>query len=83
MVEVVSYDAAIASLDHAKKRHLLLGNGFSIALKPPPSWGEFIPPAIGFLVFAILPYAEEIIRGLRAQKSGTVLWANTVPPPDA
>ena len=34
MVEVPTYDTAMASLADAKKKHLLLGNGFSIALKP-------------------------------------------------
>jgi hypothetical protein len=47
-----------------------LGNAgaeFSIALKAPPGWGAFIPPAIGFIIFAIAPYAEEFVRGLRAE----------------
>jgi hypothetical protein len=73
---------------HWPQAEALIGMGsahadFSIALKPPPSLDEIIPPAIAFLIFAILPYAEEIVRGLRAQKRGTVLWAGTVPPPDA
>ena len=34
MVAVVTYDAAMAAHSNAKKKHLLLGNGFSIALKP-------------------------------------------------
>jgi hypothetical protein len=40
---------------------------FSIALKPPPTWGALIPPMLGFLILAIVPYAEEFIRGLRAE----------------
>ena len=40
---------------------------FSIALKPPPPWSALIPPMLGFLVLAIVPYAEEFIRGLRAE----------------
>jgi len=34
MVEVLSFDHAMKRLDSASHRHLLLGNGFSIALKP-------------------------------------------------
>ncbi|MEI9995275.1 MAG: hypothetical protein WDM91_11825 [Rhizomicrobium sp.] len=40
---------------------------FSLGLKQPPSWGALTPPLIGFLVFAIVPYAEEFVRGLRAE----------------
>jgi hypothetical protein len=40
---------------------------FSLALKPPPTWRELILPMAGFLVLAIVPYAEEFVRGLRAQ----------------
>jgi len=39
---------------------------FSLALKEPPSWGALLPPGAAFLIFAILPYLEEFIRGLRA-----------------
>jgi hypothetical protein len=34
MVAIVPYEKAMAALTGSKKRHLLLGNGFSIALKP-------------------------------------------------
>jgi len=40
---------------------------FALALKQPPTWGALIPPMAGFLVLAIIPYAEEFIRGLRAE----------------
>jgi hypothetical protein len=40
---------------------------FSIGLKEAPSWGALIPPLIGFLLFAIFPYAEETVRGLKAE----------------
>lgn len=33
MIDVLSYDAAMATVSSCKKKHLLLGNGFSIALK--------------------------------------------------
>lgn len=32
--KIVSFDAAMAAVENASKRHLLLGNGFSLALKP-------------------------------------------------
>jgi hypothetical protein len=43
---------------------------FSLTLKPMPGWAELGPPALAFAVFAIFPYIEEFIRGLRAEKSG-------------
>jgi hypothetical protein len=33
-----------------------------------PRWGEVIPPAAAFLLLALAPYAEELLRGLRAKK---------------
>ena len=33
-MELLTFDAAIAATDHFSKRHLLLGNGFSIACRP-------------------------------------------------
>jgi hypothetical protein len=48
----------------------LLGRGteapdFSLGPKQIPRWGEIIPPAAAFLLLALLPYAEELLRGLR------------------
>ena len=40
---------------------------FSLGPKQIPRWGEIIPPACAFLVLAILPYLEELLRGFRAR----------------
>jgi hypothetical protein len=62
----------LLALLHWPQAQALFGFGpdhadFSIALKEPPAWSALIPPGIGFLIFAILPYAEEMVRGLRAE----------------
>ncbi|HEX2593089.1 MAG TPA: hypothetical protein VHL34_16430 [Rhizomicrobium sp.] len=59
---------------HYRQAQALFGFGtqaadFSIVLKPLPDWPVIGPPAVAFLIFAILPYAEEFIRGLRAEKA--------------
>jgi hypothetical protein len=41
---------------------------FSLGSKQPPRWGEIIPPATAFITLALLPYLEELVRGLRARK---------------
>jgi hypothetical protein len=46
---------------------------FSIALKPLPGWAVIGPPALAFLIFAILPYAEEFVRGLCARPNDPFL----------
>lgn len=58
---------------HWGQLQALLGFGpehadFSIALKPLPGWAEIVPPAVAFLVLAIVPYLEEFFRGLRAER---------------
>jgi hypothetical protein len=40
---------------------------FSIALKAPPTWSALTLPMLGLLVLVMTPYAEELIRGSRAQ----------------
>jgi hypothetical protein len=40
---------------------------FSLGPKQIPRWGEIIPPACAFLVLAVLPYLEELLRGFRAR----------------
>lgn len=40
---------------------------FTLGLKQPPGWPALIPPIAGFLMFAIVPYVEEFVRGLRAE----------------
>ena len=54
----------------------VLGQGpeavdFSVMFKPMPTFAELGPPALAFALFAIFPYVEEFIRGLRAEKDGT------------
>jgi hypothetical protein len=39
---------------------------FSLGPKQAPRWGEIIPPAASFIGLALLPYLEELLRGLRA-----------------
>ena len=39
---------------------------FSLGPKQMPRWGELIPPGLAFLCLAILPYLEELWRGIRA-----------------
>ena len=39
----------------------------SLGPKQIPRWGEIIPPAIAFVCLAILPYLEELWRGLYAR----------------
>lgn len=41
---------------------------FSLGPKQPPRWGEIVPPAAAFLLLALLPYAEEYLRCLRARR---------------
>jgi hypothetical protein len=43
---------------------------WSLARKEPPTWWALTPPAISFLLLAILPYLEEFIRGTRAAHRG-------------
>jgi hypothetical protein len=33
-----------------------------------PRWGELVPPSAAFIGLAILPYMEELRRGLRARQ---------------
>ena len=64
MVNVVSYEAAMAALSSAKKRHLLLGNGFSIALRPDIfSYGSLYENAD----FTAAPHVTKLFEALRTQ----------------
>lgn len=38
---------------------------FSLGSKQIPRWGEIVPPLSAFLALTILPYLEELVRGLR------------------
>ncbi len=64
MVDVVSYQAAMADLARANKRHLLLGNGFSIALKPDIfTYGSLFENAD----FSAAPHVTELFHALGTQ----------------
>jgi hypothetical protein len=41
---------------------------FSLGPKQMPRWGELVPPSAAFIGLAILPYMEELWRGLRARQ---------------
>jgi hypothetical protein len=41
---------------------------FSLGPKQIPRWGEIVPPSAVFLLFVILPYAEEMWRGSLAKR---------------
>jgi len=64
MVAVVSYAKAMAGLSGAKKQHLLLGNGFSIALKPDIfSYGSLYENAD----FSAAPHVKRLFEALGTQ----------------
>ncbi len=64
MVAVVSHDKMMAALSGSKKRHLLLGNGFSIALKPDIfSYGSLYENAD----FSAAPHVKKLFEALRTQ----------------
>lgn len=76
LLEVLPFTAMLLVFTlHWNQALALLGRGpegadFGIFFKPMPTFWELGPPAIAFLVFAIFPYAEELIRGLNARKNG-------------
>lgn len=64
MVKVVSYESAMKSLEGAKKRHLLLGNGFSIALRPDIfTYGSLYENAD----FGAAPHVKKLFEALGTQ----------------
>lgn len=64
MVKVVSYKAAMAAITSAKKRHLLLGNGFSIALRPDIfTYGSLYDNAD----FSAAPHVKKLFEALGTQ----------------
>jgi hypothetical protein len=76
LLEVLPFTAMLLVFTlHWTQMLALFGQGepadFSLTLKPMPTFAELGPPAIAFLLFAILPYAEEFIRGLIAERSGS------------
>jgi hypothetical protein len=38
---------------------------FLLTPKQAPRWGELAPPAFAFVLLAIVPYVEELVRGIR------------------
>jgi hypothetical protein len=51
----------------------LLGFGpeqadFALAIKPPPSLKEMVGPFGAFVVLVLIPYGEELVRGLRRKR---------------
>lgn len=70
MVDVVSFASAMKSLEGAKKRHLLLGNGFSIALRPDIfTYGSLYENAD----FSAAPHVRKLFEALRTQDFEVVI----------
>lgn len=73
LLEVLPFTALLLlCVLHWPQAEALVGFGpesadFSLGLKQPPGWNEIVPPAAVFFLFAILPYAEELFRGIRAR----------------
>jgi hypothetical protein len=74
LLEVLPFTAMLlVMILHWGQTQALFGFGkqaadFSLTLKPFPGWAAVLPPAIAVLVFAIIPYAEEFVRGLRTER---------------
>ena len=63
-IKPVSFEAAMKLIDGARNKHLLLGNGFSIALKPDIfSYGSLFENAD----FSSAPQIKELFRKLGTQ----------------
>jgi hypothetical protein len=73
LLEVLPFAAMLlVFILHWNQAQAIFGMGpehaeWFIGTKPLPSFAELLWPGVAFLVFAILPYAEEFIRGLRAK----------------
>lgn len=76
LLEVLPFTAMLLVLIlHWTQLQALFGAGpehtdWRIVLKPLPSLAEVGPPGLAFLLLAVLPYLEELIRGLRAERRG-------------
>lgn len=62
----------LVAILHWPQAEALFGLGsaradFSLGLKQAPAWDAIIPPAVAFAVFVLLPYAEELVRGLKTK----------------
>jgi hypothetical protein len=79
LLEVLPLTAMLLTfILHWKQAEALFGFGsqaarFDLVFKGFPGWAVIGPPAVAFLIFAILPYAEEFIRGLRTERKGQVM----------
>lgn len=73
LLEVLPFMAMLlVFILHWKQALALLGMGdehaeWFLGAKPLPSFAELLWPGIAFAALALLPYAEEFIRGLRAK----------------
>ena len=64
MVRVLSFADAMQSIAYVNKKHLLLGNGFSIALRPDIfTYGSLYENAD----FSAGPYVKELFKALNTQ----------------
>jgi hypothetical protein len=74
LLEVLPFTAMLLVMAlHWPQAEALFGFGpeapdFSLGPKQVPRWDEIIPPAAAFLLFVIVPYAEELRRGARARR---------------
>lgn len=70
MVAVLSFDEALKAVRAAKHKHLLLGNGFSIALKPDIfTYGSLYENAD----FSKVPQAKGVFQALKTQDFEAVI----------
>ncbi|MBV9990533.1 MAG: hypothetical protein JOZ72_04495 [Alphaproteobacteria bacterium] len=73
LLEILPFTAMLlVFVLHWNQALALLGLGgeraeWFIGTKPLPSFAELMWPGIAFAVFALLPYAEELIRGFRTK----------------
>ncbi|HEX3666821.1 MAG TPA: hypothetical protein VHU23_16470 [Rhizomicrobium sp.] len=72
LLEVLPFMALILlCVLHWPQTEALFGFGlenadFSLGLKQPPGWDELILPFVAFVLLAVIPYSEELLRGWRA-----------------
>jgi hypothetical protein len=77
VLEVIPLTAMLLVMAlHWPQAQALFGFGqeaadFSLGPKQLPRWGEIIPPAAAFLLFVIVPYAEELWRGSKKHRAST------------
>jgi hypothetical protein len=75
LLEVLPFTALLLlSIMHWGQAEALFGLGpqaadFSLTFAGWPGWTAVGPPALAVLIFALIPYAEEFVRGLRAERA--------------